>query len=94
LVDALARQPLPAHEVIPSELLVDEEAALQAIQAAAARVTTGQDTLAARREIERQNRALNQIWEQIVAHSPEYVTLRRGEPLPWNELRACLEMEA
>lgn len=90
LVDALARQPLPVSETVPSDLLSREKTAMQAIQAAAVQLASGQDALATYQEIKQQNHLLSQVWAQIAAYAPEYVALRQGEAIDYQTLQQNL----
>jgi tetratricopeptide (TPR) repeat protein len=77
----------PGH--VPEGLRRDEAALLARAQAAdvALRTSPGEDV---RREYDAAQDELNTLWDQMAAAAPEYVALRRGRPLDFDEIRALL----
>jgi tetratricopeptide (TPR) repeat protein len=78
-----------------SEELTDREMQLmtQLHQAAEALKTVGEpDRLSALRNYEIAEQALRQVWDEIELFAPEYIALRQGKSVSWEELQRCLQV--
>jgi tetratricopeptide (TPR) repeat protein len=79
-------------EQVPQELLAQEAQLLtQMKQAATALAETGQDRLSVLKDYQAAEKNLQSLWEKIEPFDREYVSLRKGEPISWKELKHLLK---
>jgi tetratricopeptide (TPR) repeat protein len=85
----LGRAQLLASSRVPAELLERETEALRGLKQAGA-VLDDAEGPAALVAWQRASAALDRALLAIEPHDPEHVALRRGRPVSWEELLACL----
>jgi tetratricopeptide (TPR) repeat protein len=83
---------IPHAEAIPTMLLEREAHLLNRLRQLAFDLATNKshDSLSILQEYETAEKSLQDIWNRIESFDPEHVSLRRGKPATWMEIKECL----
>ncbi|HIP71201.1 MAG TPA: tetratricopeptide repeat protein [Anaerolineae bacterium] len=90
MLDELATTPIQLAKQDAEALLEQERRLLDQFQSIQRQVEAGQLTRKLEDERHRYGEALEQIWTQMAARSPMYVSLRRGDLFEYSEFRTIL----